>query len=134
MFGAIEMSLSADQEPGSPPPVRGTQPWKMKAPSTGGASSHLSISVNSTQASIAEDENGIWMESGFEQGRLEVELKEIFVGLRAPAQSDKDNLPALGVFDERLRVLSHRENTFCCTAGFYVFGDEEQVSQIDLTH
>lgn len=106
----------------------------MKAPSTGGASSHLSISVNSTQASIAEDENGIWMESGFEQGRLEVELKEIFVGLRAPAQSDKDNLPALGVFDERLRVLSHRENTFCCTAGFYVFGDEEQVSQIDLTH
>lgn len=84
----IEISLCADQEPASSTPVRGRHQEKMKAPSKG-ASSHHSLSVNGTQASVGQDESGIWMESGFEEGRLEVELKEIIVGLRAPDQSEQ---------------------------------------------
>lgn len=50
---------------------------------------HIIGSVNSTQAAVGQNQSGIWMESGFQEGRLEMKLKEMIVVLRNPDQKEK---------------------------------------------
>lgn len=95
----IETALCADQEAASSRPVRGSHQEKMKAPRQE-ASSQYRPSVNSTQASVGQMRVEFGWRAVFEEGRLEVELKEMVCGPESSWPERKDDLPALSMTEE----------------------------------
>lgn len=127
----IEIALCADQEPASSPPVRGTHQEKMKAPRQQ-ASSHYRLSVNSTQASVGQMRVEFGWRAFFEEGRLEVELKEIVVGLRDPDQKEKTTWQPLAWLKKAVCVFcvySYMAAWLCVFVGRQ---RHVQVTQIEL--
>lgn len=115
---AIEIALCADQEPVSSLPIRGTHQEKIKA-ARSEASSHYSLSVNSTQA---------W------DGQMRVEFEwRRFWRRTAGGGVERNHCGPKGDPDQKEKMTCQPEEGSVCFLSVFVHGcTTVQATQIDL--